>query len=264
MPSAVNCRTFVIGDIFHKMATKLKHIIETTYSFIMGRVVEQTQSEINPCLEIAHRNGKYMLKSEKAIYSYGTHQKVFEAEFRRIKLKERKTDDVLILGFGAGSIASSLLIKYKMKCNITGVEKDSQVIDLGRKYFDIHKFPNTEIFCADAYDFMMDNHKLFDLIIVDVYLDKLVPEKIETEKFICQLKNSLKNKGLVIFNKLIFDKESEKSSKKLYDTFSRVMGRVEYHKIQKQYTNLMLVHEKNPPVREAPKPSLLNAMHKMF
>jgi spermidine synthase len=246
------------------MAGKLKHIIESTYSYVTGRVIEQTQSEINPCLEVAHRNGKYMLKSEKAIYSYGTHQKVFEEEFRKIKLKDRKIEEVLILGFGAGAIASTLLNKYKMKCNVTGVEKDSQVIDLGWKYFDLHKLQNTEIYCSDAYDFMMDNHKLFDLIIVDVYIDKLVPEKIETANFLCQLRNSLKNKGLIIFNKLVFDKDSDLSSKKLYDTFSKVMGRIVYHKVQRHYTNLMLVYEKNSPVHKASKPSLFQTLHNMF
>lgn len=243
---------------------KLKNIINTTHSYIKGRVVEQTHSEINPCLEVAHRNGKYLLKSEKAIYSYGANQKVFEEEFKKIRLKDRNIKDVLILGFGAGAIASTLQHKYKINCNITGVEIDNQVIDLGWKYFDIYKLQNTEIYCADACDYLLNNKKLFDLIIVDVYIDKIVPEKIETANFICQLKNSLKNKGLIIFNKLIFDKDSDVSSKKLYDTFSKVMGRIQYHKIQRYYTNLMLVYEKDSPVRSASNLSLFNAMHKMF
>lgn len=231
---------------------------------MVGRVVEQTRSDVNPCLQVAHMRGKYKLNSEKANYSYGSVQKVFEVEFKRIKLKERKIEDVLILGFGAGSIASTLLNKYKMNCKIIGVEKDNLVIELGRKYFDTHKFPNTEIICADAYNFLMENQQLFDLIIVDVYIDKHVPEKMETEQFITQLKNSVRDKGLVIFNKLIFDEETEKSSKKLYDTFSKVMCRFEYHKVQRSYTNLMLVYEKNATEPLPSNRPVFNTLHKMF
>jgi spermidine synthase len=246
------------------MAKKIRQLIGTTYSYFLGRIIERTPSEISPCLEVAHINGKYMLNSMHANYSYGMLQKVFEVEFKKIELKKRKINNVLILGFGAGSIAYVILEKLKMNCNITGVEKDSQVISLGYKYFNIQRLRNTEIVCADAYDYMLENNKHYDLIIVDVYVDNVVPEKMESDVFLNKVRQSLNDKGLVIFNKMICDDESEKSSKKLYETFGRVMGHFNYHKIHKHHTNLMLVHE-NGQTKPASKISpTISALHRMF
>jgi spermidine synthase len=210
---------------------------------LLGRVVERTDSNVSPCLEVTHMNGKYMLNSMHSNYSYGILQRVFEIEFNKLKLKERKIQNVLILGFGAGSVASILLEDYKMDCNITGVEKDEKVILLGIKYFNISRFKNTHIVNADAAEFMMQNKELFDLIVIDVYMDNLVPETCETENFLKQAKKSLRNKGLVVFNKMIFDEASDKSSKKLYNTFSKMMGASTYHKIHNHHTNLMIEFE---------------------
>lgn len=225
------------------MAKGIKHIINTSYSYLLGRVIERTESEVSPCLEVTHMNGKYMLNSLHANYSCGMLQKVFEIEFDKIKLKERKIKDVLILGFGAGSVASILLDDYKMDCRITGVEKDEKVISLGLKYFNTGRFKNTNVVNADAVDFMMQNKDLFDLVVIDVYIDNLVPQSCESESFLKQVKKSLRNKGLVVFNKMIFDDVTERSAKQLFDTFSRVMGNCTIHKIHKHHSNMMIEYE---------------------
>jgi spermidine synthase len=224
----------------------IKDLLDTTYSYLLGRIVERTTSDVSPCLEVSHINGKYMLNSLHANYSNGMLQKVFEILFKKINIKNRKIKDVLILGFGAGSVASILLDQYKLTCNITGIEKDEKVILLGMKYFDIQRFKNTKVICADAVDYIRENKKLYDLIVVDVYVDNLVPEKIESVEFINQLKKAVTADGMIIFNKMIFDTETDKSSKKLYDTFSKVLGNFQYHNIHQHYTNLMLVYENNP------------------
>ena len=231
---------------------------------MLGKVVERTKSEVNPCLEVTYINGKHMLNSLNANYSYGMLYKVFDLEFKRINLKKHTIKDALILGFGAGSVASLLQEKYKMNCNIIGVEKDKQVISLGHKYFNIQRFNNTEIICDDAYNYMMENKKHFDLIIIDVYIDNIVPGNMESEKFLQQLKNSLNDKGIIIFNKMIFDEESDKSSKKLYETFSKVMPKFQYHKINKHHTNLMLVYEHNALNEKNKLSPSINSLSKMF
>ncbi|MGD0711833.1 MAG: methyltransferase domain-containing protein [Bacteroidales bacterium] len=228
------------------MAKGIKHIISTSYSYLLGRIIERTESEVSPCLEVTHMNGKYMLNSLNSNYSCGMLQKVFEIEFDKIKLKERKIKDVLVLGFGAGSVASILLEDYKMDCNITGVEKDEKVISLGLKYFNTSRFKNTNVINADAVDFMMQNKELFDLVVIDVYVDNLVPQSCETESFLKQVKKSLHINGLVVFNKMIFDEVSDRSAKRLFETFSRVMGNCTYHNIQKSHTNMMIEFENIP------------------
>jgi len=236
----------------------IKNLLDTTYSYLLGRIVERTTSDVSPCLEVTHINGKYMLNSLNANYSNGMLQKVFEIEFKKLDIKSRKIKEVLILGFGAGSVASILLDQYRMDVNITGVEKDDKVILLGMKYFDIQRFKNTKVVCADAVDFVKENKKLYDLIVVDVYVDNIVPDEIESVEFLTRLKNAITPDGMIIFNKMICDIDTDKSSKKLYDTFSKVMGHFQYHKIHKHYTNLMLVYECNPGHK---KPKAITTVH---
>jgi len=246
------------------MSKSLTYLINKIQSYLLGKIVERTQSNVNSFLEVIHINGKYILNFDNANYSYGTLQRVFEIEFNRLNIIKRPIRDVLILGFGAGSVASILLDKYRMNCNITGVEKDQKVIDLAFKYFNIQRFKNTEIICADAYDFMIHNKNLYDLIIIDVYIDSLVPVNIESELFLNQVKKSLKEKGLVVFNKMIFNKETEKSANTLYEIFGRAMGHFEYHKIHKHHTNLMLIYQHEPTPKSAESSSNIDSLHKIF
>ncbi|MBE9480460.1 MAG: hypothetical protein IMY69_02060, partial [Bacteroidetes bacterium] len=82
-------------------------------SFFDDKTIEKTSSQINPYLEIKKEKGKYILNSKNVNYSYGGLHKAFQKIFRKINLKEEKIKNVLILGFGAGSIASILLDEYK-------------------------------------------------------------------------------------------------------------------------------------------------------
>jgi len=221
----------------------IKNLFNTTYSYLLGRIVERTSSKVSPGLEVAHINGKYMLNSLNANYSYGILQRVFEIEFKNLNIQNRNIKEALILGFGAGSVASILLDQYKMSCNITGIEKDEKVIQLGKKYFNTQRFNNTQVICADAFEFLKVNKKRYDLIIVDVYVDNIVPAEIESPEFINLLKNAVASEGLLIFNKMICDTETERSSQKLKDTFSKVFGNFQSHNIHKHHTNLMLVYD---------------------
>ncbi|NTW32517.1 MAG: fused MFS/spermidine synthase [Bacteroidetes bacterium] len=227
------------------MTKKIRQYFLKIKSYFKGKVIEQTNSKINPCLEVKYVNGNFLLNSFHINYSYGSNQKIFLAELKKINIQNRNIKDVLILGFGAGSVASLLHEKFKINCNITGVEIDEKIIELAHKYFNVQRFENTEIICADAFDFISKNEKLFDLIIVDVYIDNVIPQNIESEQFIKQLKTSLNNKGIIVFNKLIYSKETDISSKVLYDTFSKVVGECKYHKINRHHTNtnLMLFYE---------------------
>ena len=65
------------------------------------------------------------------------------------KFKSLKVQSVLILGLGAGT-AARLVNRFWPEAKITGVEIDSKIIKLGKKYFDLDKIPNLKIICADA------------------------------------------------------------------------------------------------------------------
>lgn len=193
--------------------------VDYILSYLYPVTIEITNSLWNPLLEIVLYGGKYSLNSENTNYSFGSLHSLFKKIFRKLKLDWNGINDVLILGFGTGSI-TEIIDKYKRDCIIDGVEIDNKVIELGEKYFHTDLLKNVTIHHASADQFLEDCQKKYDLIIIDVYIDMRVPEELETEQFLIRVKNALRIGGLVVFNKYVYSKTTRDqipSLEKLYE-----------------------------------------------
>lgn len=193
--------------------------VDYILSYLYPVTIEITNSLWNPLLEIVLYGGKYSLNSENTNYSFGSLHSLFKKIFRKLKLDWNGINDVLILGFGTGSI-TEIIDKYKRDCIIDGVEIDNKVIELGEKYFHTGLLKNVTIHHASADQFLEDCQKKYDLIIIDVYIDMRVPEELETEQFLIRVKNALRIGGLVVFNKYVYSKTTRDqipSLEKLYE-----------------------------------------------
>lgn len=193
--------------------------VDYILSYLYPVTIEITNSLWNPLLEIVLYGGEYSLNSENTNYSFGSLHSLFKKIFRKLKLDWNGINDVLILGFGTGSI-TEIIDKYKRDCIIDGVEIDNKVIELGEKYFHTDLLKNVTIHHASADQFLEDCQKKYDLIIIDVYIDMRVPEELETEQFLIRVKNALRIGGLVVFNKYVYSKTTRDqipSLEKLYE-----------------------------------------------
>jgi spermidine synthase len=220
-------------------AYNLKFFWRYLSSFFLERVVESTSSEINPCLEVWYVYGKYTLNTDKANYSYGSLHNVLTKAFRFLKIGDRSIENVLVLGFGAGSAVSILLEDYKMDCKITAVEKDPVVIRLANKYFNIDRFTGLELVCDDAYEYVQHSKNTFDLILVDVFIDIEVPACFEEEIFLKALKSRMSENSVLLFNHVCHTKESTQATKDLARIMDVVIGET---KIMQIGGNMMLIY----------------------
>jgi spermidine synthase len=218
---------------------RLLKLIRFLASFFAEIPVEYRNSEVNTGLAVTIKNGRYLLNSKGLNYSYGTLQKAFDREFRSLNFNKRTFNNILMLGFGGGSVIETLKKKYSLVCRITSVEKDSEVIELANKYFKIDKSRNLNIIHQDAVYFLKENTQLFDLILVDIYIGNDVPESCETEEFLQNLKKALSNQGIIIFNKFIYDHKSHQSATELIERFKKVFGRVTLSRVNKY----MIIYE---------------------
>jgi spermidine synthase len=166
-------------------------------SFIWPQT-KKVQSVYNGLLEVTLTNGKKILDSENANYSYGTLQRVMEKSLDKIDLLH--VNSVLLLGLGGGSVIDSLNNKFDFKGSITAVELDPVVVRIAKEEFGIATSDHLRIIESDAYTFVESSEELFDLIIVDLFIDDRVPEKFYSRDF-CEriLKLSAQN-GKIIFN----------------------------------------------------------------
>ena len=171
-------------------------------------VTKTIQSKYSGKLEITWYNGKKYLNSANANYSYGSLQRILKFGLKKINLS--KVNSVLILGLGGGSVIETLRQDFNYSGLIEAVELDPAIIDIAKTEFGIEQNETLKIHCADAYEFVKDHSKTFDLIIVDLYIDLDVPNKFLDFKFwdhILALKNS---SGSIIFNAAVKVSKADK------------------------------------------------------
>ena len=97
---------------------------------------------------------------------------------------------ILLLGLGGGS--NTLLVsKLYPKAEITAVEIDPFMKEVGEKYFGLKKVKHLQIVIADALDYVnkFTDKDQYDLVLVDCFEGKYIPKKLENLDFMDKLKN---------------------------------------------------------------------------
>lgn len=111
-----------------------------------------------------------------------------------------KNPNVLILGFGGGTIASFLQEKYP-GIEIDGVDLDRQMIELGKAYLGFNE-KGTKIYIGDAFEFLKKTQNNYDLVIVDIFKEGTVPAYLKSVEFFKEVKKVLKKGGAVTVNRI--------------------------------------------------------------
>ncbi|WP_108805630.1 fused MFS/spermidine synthase [Aquimarina sp. Aq107] len=161
-------------------------------------LTKKITSKINGTLEITWMNGKKILDSETANYSYGSLQRILDYGLSKIYFDSKA--NILLLGMGGGSVIETLKKKYNHRGHITAVEIDPVIIRLAEEEFDIIQSNNLSIISQDAYNFINKCNTDFDLIIIDIFIDLKVPNKFYSIEFWDTLTRQLKPKGNILFN----------------------------------------------------------------
>lgn len=186
-------------------------------SYLFEMHIESTSSEYNPHLYVSLNQGRYQLCTANAIYSYEDHYDNFRKTFVRLEMERLPGKEVLILGFGLGSIPLMLEKVFDMELYYTAVEIDEAVIELASKYALPDLFSPIEMICADAMIYVAQRPARFDLICMDVFLDDLVPKAFEQEDFLAGLKAMLNPGGLLLYNRLAATDKDKQDSRHFYE-----------------------------------------------
>ncbi|MCE9538257.1 MAG: methyltransferase domain-containing protein [Bacteroidetes bacterium] len=201
--------------------------------------------QITPFLEVVLDGGKLLLNTSHVNYSYGSLHDIFHKTFKKLNIREREIKNVLILGFGAGSIASLLTDTLHKNCTITGVEADKVVIELAKKHFNISRVKKLNIHETDAYNFVLKCTEKYDLIAVDIFVDDETPQKFSDDQFLSAISNLLTPSGIICYNRMISVSKSEKHENELIESFNKLIGP---NSIMKYYsgdrTNWMIIHDR--------------------
>ncbi len=173
-------------------------------------ITKKVESEFSGTLEITWHNGKKHLNTKNANYSYGSLQTILKIGLQKIDLAN--CNKILVLGLGAGSVVDTLLNDLEYKNHITAIDFDPVIIDIAKNEFNLSESKHLNIICEDAIHFMKQNKELFDLIIVDLFVDTEVPVTFLNKSFWIDIIRSNSNRGSVLFNASLHSKNKQKIS----------------------------------------------------
>lgn len=203
-------------------------------SFFVPVKVYQIDSEINTSLEVTWNNGQLVLDSKNTNFSYGSLQRVMRIGLAHIgSAVVKKSQSALILGVAGGSVIKTLKDEFDFTGKITGVELDNKTIKIANDYFGLNKFTDVEIINDDAQNFAAKTKTKYDLIVIDIFQDNVMPEFLFEEPFISNLHNILEKNGNILFNTIVnFSNDIERNKK--YNTLAskffkniKVLSRIE-------------------------------------
>ncbi|MHA6278655.1 spermidine synthase [Salinimicrobium sp. CAU 1759] len=149
-------------------------------------------------LEVTWVNGRKVLDSANANYSYGALQEVMDRGLAQTNAD--RAAPVLVLGLGGGSVIPLLRKKYNYYGKITAVEIDQTIIEIAINEFGIEAHHPLELVCADAEAYVSSTPEKFGLIIIDLFLDLEVPGQFFSEGFWKDLAGLLQPDGKILFN----------------------------------------------------------------
>lgn len=155
------------------------------------------QSAHNDVLEVHWVNGRKVLDTKHANYSYGTLQEVLEIGLDSIPLEQ--LNSALVLGMGAGCVVESLRDR-RYEGPILGIEIDPVVIEIAGKEFRLFKDKKVKVLEGDAGIYIQQEDQTYDLVIIDLFIDTEVPKQFYKKNFWKDVLRITNSHGFVLFN----------------------------------------------------------------
>jgi spermidine synthase len=176
-------------------------------AFFAPEVVETFKSKFNTKIQIVNFSGQLRLDMGDLTQSGLVIEKIWAKSFKKLLAGSFFPKKILILGFGAGSVAKVISKKWP-ESKITGVEIDLMVIKIAKKYFEIDKIRNLTIINQRAEDYIKNTQDIFDLILIDCYQGYMIPLAFEDTNFLKVVKSKGKT---VLLNRLFWDSHQQKT-----------------------------------------------------
>lgn len=194
------------------------------FSYLWPQVVEQQKSKYNGLITVYLRGGQYVLSADNLTQSGG----ILDLLWRHVAQQLPKPKNVLILGLGGGSVVKAFY-KAWPRAAMVGIDIDPVMIRLGKKYLNLTKIPTLKIVEADAFSLLPQVKQKFDVIVVDLYHGRRVPEQTISRSFLTIVKDHLAIEGVVVFNLAVFP-DSKKLNTNLVKCLKNVFTSVQFLK----------------------------------
>lgn len=193
-------------------------LLQQILSYLFPVKITFAPGKTTPVLGLYRFRGRWQLSAATAIYSDGAAYRPLTEAFGYLKKELPTQKNMLVLGAGLGSAVSVLHKMNTIIADTTLVDIDPQVIEWGKDIIDAEQDNQYQWVSADVRDFVRAEKKLYDLIIVDVFQDRIVPGFVSSADF---LKNCLqlmsKNKAALVLNYIVNNEASWKQAQAIIE-----------------------------------------------
>ncbi len=179
-------------------------------SFFIPINVTKKKSAISKSIEVTWNNGQLVLDSKNTNYSYGSLQRILRKGLKYIGFERIKSfENILILGVAGGSVIKTLVDEIKFKGKITGVELDAEIIKIANSFFKLNEIQNLEIIIDDAFEYVLKIKVKYDLIVIDIFQDTIMPNFLFEDFFINRINFLLNINGFILFNTMVINEKEQ-------------------------------------------------------
>lgn len=197
-------------------------MLKRLLSYFYPIKIHSQKSSLSQSLEVTWANGDLVIDSLNTNYSYGSLQRILKLGLKNIGFaKIKKMDHILILGVAGGSVVKTLVDDIDFKGKITGVEIDSEIIEIANQFFKLNEIPQLQIIIDDAFEFVLKTTEKYDLIVIDIFQDIKMPNFLFESYFIDRICFLLKSKGVVLFNTMLLNQAENFRNQKLISEFKK-------------------------------------------
>ena len=180
----------------------------------------------NGDIRVIEEAGSYKLLVNGAHESSAYIAKFWGHALKHLQLPQpKKIKNILIFGVAGGTVIRMLARTYP-HAHMIGVDIDSVMIDLGKKYFALDTIVNLSLKVADARMYIQKRHaQKYNLIVIDVYIGRDLPDFLQDMKFLRGVATMLSPQGHILVNYLRdgeYEQKAQNLENVLKDIFSEV------------------------------------------
>ena len=193
-------------------------IAQQLLSLLVPVRIRTGTSVFHPVLELYRYRGRWQLATEDALYSDGAIYSPLRKAFGALGDQLAKVETVLVLGAGLGR-AVYVLERVSLRPRITLVDLDEQVLQWAIETLEeADHADHVEVVCEDASQYVLLDTATYDLLIIDLFRGRVVPDFATSVEFLKQCRHRLSSSGILVFNYIVNDKDAWKHVKTVLDT----------------------------------------------
>lgn len=203
-------------------------------SYLFPITVARFSSPYNREIRINEEKGKYKLLVNGSSQSGEYIKKLWQHALSSFRIyPSPDVRKILVLGVAGGTVIHLLRGLYP-DATIEGVDVDSRMIEIGKKYFSLGRFNGLTLIESDANVFItsaVEKKNHWDMVVVDLYVGASIPAFVGEEQFLENVRKVLTRNGAVLINYLR-EYEYEKLSDILLAKLERIFHSVRDAKIK--------------------------------